>query len=293
MTRHWLTPALFGVVSFAVLSLVLGQVQAKNSTLSSVTVNTLAQGPVKILPPGKVYMNILEFRQQPGSDFGPHAHQASIAYTLQGVDTISFPAAAAQSVGPGAAAFIPQQVVHTHRNLDGRIGAGAIAGGLIVGVVLLCAATWLRGGPRRVTIAVLSILLIAGGTLPLIGATSNDYYLIAVRPATQRTAPMPRPDGRVFYSSPDMQPVPAAPYVETLSAISVPAGTTYDAPDAPGPEMIIVMDGTATVNIGDQTTRLGGGGGAFAQTGQTVAIGNQGSGTLKLLEFVVAGGAAG
>src|SRR5450759_5489846 len=86
MTRHWLTPALFGVVSFAVLSLVLGQVQAKNSTLSSVTVNTLAQGPVKILPPGKVYMNILEFRQQPGSDFGPHAHQASIAYTLQGVD---------------------------------------------------------------------------------------------------------------------------------------------------------------------------------------------------------------
>jgi hypothetical protein len=34
----------------------------------------------------------------------------------------------------------------------------------------------------------------------------------------------------------------------------------------------------------------GGGGGAFAQMGQTVAIGNQGGGTLKVLEFTVAGG---
>jgi quercetin dioxygenase-like cupin family protein len=287
MTRRWLVTALFGGVSLAVVGLTVGQVNAKSSTPSSVTVKTLAQGPVKALPAGKIFVNILEFRQQPGSDFGPHAHQASIAYTLQGVDTISFPATAAQAVGPGQAAFIPALVVHTHQNVDGRIGAGAIAAGLIAVVLLLCAATWLRGGRRRVTIAVLSVVLIAGGALPLIGATANDYYLIAARPETQRTLPMPRPDGRVFYSSPDMQPVPAPPYVETLNAIAVPAGTTYDTPDAPGPEMIIVMDGTAAVHIGDLTTQLSAGGGAFAQAGQTVAIGNQGSGTLKLLAFAV------
>jgi quercetin dioxygenase-like cupin family protein len=287
MTRRRLTSALFGAVSFAVLCSMVLQVQAKNPTLSGATVNTLAQGPVKSLPPGKLYINILEFRQQPGSDFGPHAHQASIAYTLQGIDTISFPTAAARSVGPGAAAFIPGLAVHTHQNLDGRIGSGAIAAGLVVLVILLCVATWLRGTRRRVTIAVLSILLIAGGALPLIGATSNDYYLIAVRPESQRPTPMPRPDGNVFYSTPDMQPVPAPPYLETLNAISVPAGTTYSAPDAPGPEMIIVMDGAAAVHIGDQTTQLSAGAGAFAQTGQTVAIGNQGGGTLKLLAFEI------
>jgi quercetin dioxygenase-like cupin family protein len=289
MRRRRLTSALFGLVSCAVLCLMVLPVQAMNSTQSSVTVNTLAQGPVKSLPSGKLYINILEFRQQPGSDFGPHAHQASIAYTLQGTDTVSFATAAAQSVGPGAAAFIPGLAVHTHQNLDGRIGAGAIAAGLVVLVILLCAATWLRSTRRRVTIAALSVLLIAGGALPLIGATSNDYYLIAVRPEVQRAGPMPRPDGHVFYSTPDMDPVPAAPYIETLSAITVPAGATYDEPSAAGPEMMIVMDGAATVHIGDQTTQLIAGDGAFAQTGQRVAIGNEGSGTLKVLEFVVAG----
>jgi quercetin dioxygenase-like cupin family protein len=190
MTPRWLVTASFGAIALAVVCLTVGQADAKGSSVSSVTVKTLAQGPVKSLQPGKVYLSILEFRQQPGADFGPHAHQPSIVYTLQGVDAISFQAASAQSVGSGAAAFIPGLVVHTHQNLDGRIGAAAIAAGLIVVVILLCAATWLRGGPRRATIAVLSILLIAGGTVPLIRATANGYYLFAVRPKVQRTGAM-------------------------------------------------------------------------------------------------------
>ncbi len=294
MKRRWLAAALFGVVSSAALLLIVGQGQAKATTLSSATVSTLAQGPVKSLPPGKVYLSILEFSQQPGADFGPHAHQASIVYTFRGIDTISFRGASAQSVGPGEAAFIPGLVVHTHENLDGRIGTGALAVGLILVVILLCAATWLRGGRRRIAVVVLSALLIVGGALPLTRATANDYYLFAVRPEVQRTGPMPRPDAQVIYASTDVDPVPTAPYVETLSAITVPAGGTYDAPTAPGPEIIIVTYGSAAVHIGDQTTQLSGGSGAaFAQTGQTVAFGNQGSGTLKLLEFVVAGGTAG
>jgi quercetin dioxygenase-like cupin family protein len=288
MTRRWLVAASFGAVVLAVVCLTVGQVDAKSSSVSGVTVKTLARGPVKSLQTGKIYLSILEFRQQPGADFGPHSHQPSIVYTLKGVDTISFPAAAAQSVGPGEAAFIPGLVVHTHQNLDGRIGAGAIAVGLILVVVLLCAATWLRGGPRRVTIAVLSILLIAGGTVPLIRATANDYYLFAVRPEVQRTGAMPRPDAWVFYAAPDIDPVPAGPFLETLSAITVPAGASYDTPEAQGPQMIVVLGGPAAVHLGDQTTQLSGGGAASAQVGQTLSIVNSSSGTLQVLDFTVA-----
>jgi quercetin dioxygenase-like cupin family protein len=290
MTPRRLTAALFAI---GILLVLVGQVQAKNAPLPTVTVNTLAQGPVKSLPAGRVYLSILEFKQQPGAEFGPHAHQASIAYTLKGTNTLAFLGAATQSVGQGQAAFIPALAVHTHQNLDGRIGAGAIAVGLIVLAILLGAATWMRGGPRRITVAGLSILVIASGTLPLLGATSNDYYLLAVRPAAQRGQPMPRPDGWVVYGSPDIAPVPAAPYVETLTAITVPAGATYNVPDAPGPQMIIVTDGAATVRLGAQTAQLTGGGVAFAQVGQTVAIGNEGTGTLKLIDFAVTGVPAG
>jgi quercetin dioxygenase-like cupin family protein len=287
MTRRRLVTVLMGAVALTVVCLTIEQVDAKSSSVSSVTVKTLAQGPVKSLQPGKIYLSILEFSQLPGADFGPHSHQPSIEYVLRGVDTISFRGAAARSVGPGQAAFIPLQVVHTHQNLDGRIGAAAIAAGLIVVVILLCAATWLRGGPRRITIAVLSISLIAGGTVPLIRATANDYYLFAVRPEVQRTGPMPRPDARVLYAAPDMVPVPAGPYVETLSAITVPAGASYETPDAPGPQVIVVLEGTAAIHLGDQSTQLSGGGAAAAQPGQILSIVNSGSGTLQVLDFAV------
>ncbi len=291
--RRTLVAAIVGALSIAFVWSAALQVHAKSSTSSAVTVTTLAQGPVKALPPGKIFMNFLEFRQLPGADFGPPARLPATVYTLQGTSTISFPGAAPVSVGPGEAAFIPVLAGHTVQNLEGRIGAGVIAGGLIVLVILLCAATWMRGRARAVTITVLALLLIGGGALPLIGATSNDYYLIAVRPDSQRQQPMPRPDGRVAYTSPDVDPVPAGPYVEALSALTVPAGATYAAPNAAGPEMIIVNEGSAAIHIGDQTTQLSGSGMAFAQSGQTVAIVNEGSGTLKLLEFVVAGGTAG
>jgi mannose-6-phosphate isomerase-like protein (cupin superfamily) len=258
-----------------------------NSTPSGVTVKTLAQGNVKRLPAGEVFINVLEFRQVPGADFGPHAHGPGLVYTLHGTSTISLPGSAAMSVGPGQAAFLPGLVVHTHENLYGRVGAGAIAVGLILAVIILCAATWLRGGSRRIVIAVLSVTLIGGGALPLIGATTNDWYFIAVRPESQRAQPMPRADGRVAYSAPDILHMPTAPYVETLSAITVPTGARYDAPDVSGPEVIIVVEGSATIHVGDETTQMGGGGATLAQTGQTLTIVNPGSDTLHVIDFAV------
>src|ERR1700730_13679686 len=75
--------------------------------------------------------------------------------------------------------------------------------------------------------------------LVLTGATSNDWYFIAVRPISHRSSPMIRPDGRVTFVSPDLDPVPAGPYIETLSAITVPPGARYDAPNVSGPETLI------------------------------------------------------
>ena len=273
------------------LSLAVGcstaQVHARNSTLSSVTLQVLAQGPVKNLPAGKVFVGLVEYGQIPGADYGPHAHLPGFVYTLHGIATISFPGAAARSVGPGHAAFIPALAVHTHENVEGRVGAGAIAVGLIVVVILVCAAAWLRGGLRRVIVAVLSLLLVVGGALPLLGATSNDYYFIAVRPESQRGLPMPRPDGRVIFTSPDVDPVPSAPYVETMNAITVPPGARYDGLDMTGAVTIIVVNGSAALHVGDETRQLQAGLATFAQAGQKVAIVNPGSDTLQFLAFAL------
>ncbi|HXO58437.1 MAG TPA: hypothetical protein VN834_01435 [Candidatus Acidoferrum sp.] len=243
---------------------------------------------MKALPKGKVFINILEFRQLPGADFGPHAHIPAIVYTVQGVSTISFPGMPSRAAGPGEAVFIPAQLVHTHENLDGRPGAAAIAAGLIGVVLVLCAATLLRRRARQATIAVTSISLIAIGALPLAGATADDYYLISVRPVAQRSLPMPRPDGRVAYTSPDVDPVPTGPYVETLSIITVPAGARYVAPVVAGPQFLAVLQGSASIQIGSGIQQVGSGDGILAEMGDPPSIANSGSATLQLLDFAVA-----
>jgi mannose-6-phosphate isomerase-like protein (cupin superfamily) len=262
-------------------------VHAVDFTTSGVTVRTLAQGPVKSLPPGKIFANILEFSQVPGADWGPHPHIPAVIYTLRGTSTVTFPAAPSVSVGPGHAAFIPAGPADTLKNDDGRVIAITIGGGLIVLVILLCAVTFLQGRSRRISIVVLSIVAIGGGILPLAGATTNDYYFIAVRPDAQRVLAMPRPDGHVFYTSPDIAPLPPGPYIESLSAIALTPGARYEQSGVRGPQMIIVMDGNASVEVGDQTSQLGAGNGTFAQAGQTLAIVNSGSQDLRIIDFSV------
>jgi hypothetical protein len=284
MMRRWLVAAALGGASLALMCATTLQAQAVHS---GVTVTTLTQGPVKALPPGKVFVNILEFKQVPGADFGPHAHLPAVVYTLRGVTTITFPAASTVSVGARQAAFIPAGPAQTQKNDEGRLGAATIAGGLIVLVILLCAATFIRGSARRIGIAALSVLAIGVGILPLVGATSNDYYFIAVRPDAQRILAMPRPDGHVFFTSPDFDPVPAGPYIESLSAIDLGAGAMYEPAVGAGPQMIIVMEGAATVQVGDQTSHVGAGDGTFAQAGQTLAITNSGSQDLQMIDFTV------
>jgi quercetin dioxygenase-like cupin family protein len=168
---------------------------------------------------------------------------------------------------------------------QGRAGASAIAVGLIVVALLLCAATWLRGGLRRGTVGTLSVLLIAGGVWVLTGATANDWYLFSVRPASDRSVAMPRPDGRVVLGSPDLGSQPPAPYIETLSAITVAPTARYDVRSVPGPQMIVVLQGTAHVQVANENQQLGGSGAVFVQAGNELAIVNAGSDTLQVLDF--------
>lgn len=261
------------------------QVHAQGSTSSGVTVQTLAQGSVKSRPAGDVFVNILEFHQVPGSAWLPQAFP-TIVYTLHGDTTVSSPHAAARSVAAGTAAFTPTLSVPANDDVQGRVGAGAIAVGLIVVTLLLCAATWLRGGVRRGTFGVLSVLLIAGGVWVLTGATANDWYVFAVRPQLQRSVAMPRPYGHVVLNSPNINSQLPAPYVETLSAITVSPGARDDVVDVPA-EMIIVVQGNAAVQVGDATQQLGEGGAAFTQAGNTLAIANPGTDTLQVLAFAV------
>jgi quercetin dioxygenase-like cupin family protein len=288
MIRRCLSAAMLaGLAAFAVW-LTAGQALAASAAPSSVSVRVLAQGPVKALPAGKVFEAILEFRQNPGADFGPHAHVPGIVYTLSGTDTISFAGGPQIAVGEGQAAFIPALVTHTHLNLDGRPGAIAIAVGLIAVAILLCAATLLHGARRRIVVAGLSVFLIVGGALPVLGATSNDYYLFAVRSPAEHDRPMPRPDGRVAFLSPDLNPVPPGPYVETLSAIIIPAGAAYDAPDVQGPHVVVVLQGEATAHVGDASTQLSAQGATMAQAGQALTMVNSSGGTDQVLDFAVA-----
>jgi hypothetical protein len=289
MGRFCLVAAMGASFAISVACSTAGQANAT----PSVTVRTLAQAPVP-LPAGNVFVTVLEFSQVPGAVCGPTCYLPGFVYTLHGVAGTSDPGTATGSVSPGNAAFTSALAVHTNDNVGGRVGAGAIAIGLIVIAILLCSATWLRRGRRRAIILVLSLLLIGGGLLGLSGATSNDWYFFAVRPDWQRIQPMPRPDGRVVYLSPDVDPTPAAPYLETLSAITVPPGARYDSAGAAGPQTIIVVEGTAAVQVGGVVQQLSSGGGASAQMGTTLAIVNSGSDTLTVLDFAVssAGGAA-
>jgi hypothetical protein len=288
LLRRSLVGAIVASCALVVIGARVAQTYAVNSSVSSVTVRTLAQGSVKKLPAGKIFVNILEFHQVPNTTFTLGTRATGMEYTLHGIATVAAPGAAVRSVGAGDGAFLSSLAVQTINNVDGRVGAAAIAGGLTIVVILLSAATWV-GGRRRPLIAVLlSLLLVAGGVFVLGGGSSNDWYLIVVRSVQIRSGtPMPVPYGKVAYSSPDMDPAPVAPSTETLSSITVPAGARYDALNVGGPEMIVVVDGTAALHVGGGIQQLAAGGAAFAQAGATLSIVNSGSDTLHLVDFAV------
>ena len=56
--------------------------------------------------------------------------------------------------------------------------------------------------------------------------------------------------------------------------------------------MIIVVEGSGSVHVGNETLLLSSGGAAFAQAGGTLTVVNPGSDTLQVLAFAVTPSAA-
>jgi quercetin dioxygenase-like cupin family protein len=86
------------------------QAQAKNSVDK-----TLATGQVDALPQGDLLANILSASQPAGSSM-THKHVAAFIYEVSGTQTIQEEGGAKQTLNPGDAAFVKNDVTHTHTN---------------------------------------------------------------------------------------------------------------------------------------------------------------------------------
>jgi len=102
----------------------------------------LGDGPLDALPTSPLFINVLDVPQPPASPI-QHAHIAGFVYAANGVHQLTIQGSAATDVKPGAAAFVPGNVAHTHanpgttanewyfmglRNTGGRTGAALFPG---------------------------------------------------------------------------------------------------------------------------------------------------------------------
>jgi len=86
------------------------QAQEKDSTDKS-----LAMGQVDALPQGNLFANILSASQPAGTSV-THKHVASFVYGVNGTQTIQEQGGPKQTLNPGDAVFIKNDVTHTHTN---------------------------------------------------------------------------------------------------------------------------------------------------------------------------------
>jgi quercetin dioxygenase-like cupin family protein len=75
----------------------------------------LADGPLAALPTLPLYVNVLDVPQQPASPL-QHAHLAGFVYAVSGVHRLEIQGGETKDLKSGEAAFVPQDVIHTHSN---------------------------------------------------------------------------------------------------------------------------------------------------------------------------------
>lgn len=247
---------------------------------------TLAQGPVAALPPGGAFLSIVDLPQPPGASLGPHAHVPGFVYVLSGEATI-VDNGSEMTLNRGEGHFIPALAVHTHKNSNDRLPAGALAIGLVVGViVLLLVARSPRA--RVVVLPALLAALIAGGVVALWNPWKNDWFFVAVRPESTRGAPMPIPSAKNTYASPQFSQVPPGPYVGSLATTTVDPNGSMAVSKAPGPIGFLVLDGRADVSVGTVAPiRLGHHQATLVQAGESLRVLNPSGTSLRLLSFAL------
>ena len=240
------------VVLAAALALAIPALLARGDP-SSVVV-----GNVPSLPPGPVFISVLELPQPAGAVLGPHAHIPGFVLDVSGTATMAIAGRGTVDVGPGAAVFTANLQRHDHEN-RAAVPVAIVVAVLLVGLtVALVACAW-----HRRAVVLLAALLVFG-VVATINPFMNHWYFVGVRPATARGAVMPVPSGERTYESENLTGLAAGPYTERLTyrwlASRESAGIT-------GPAAIVVLDGQASVTVGGTTTGLS------AQSGVTIAGG--------------------
>jgi quercetin dioxygenase-like cupin family protein len=247
---------------------------------------TLAQGPVKALPPGGSFLSIVDLPQSPGANLGPHAHVPGFVYVLSGKATI-VENGTTMALNRGEGHFIPALAVHTHKNSDDRVPAGALAVGLVVAVIVLLLVARVPRA-RVVFLPVLLAALIAGGAVAFWDPWENGWFFIGVRPESTRGAAMPIPSATATYASPEFSNVPPGPYVGSLATTTVDPHGQVSLSKAPGPVVFLVLDGHADVTVGNEApTRLGHRQATLVQAGESFRVLNPSGTALRLLRFAL------
>jgi len=247
---------------------------------------TLAQGPVEALPPGASFLSIIDLPQPPGASLGSHGHVPGFVYLLSGEAAI-VENGATTVLNRGEGHFIPALAVHTHKNSNDRLPAGALAVLLVVGVIVLLL---VARSPRAHVVLVPALLaaLIAGGAVALWDPWKNDWFFIGVRPEAARGAPMPIPSATRTYESPEFSNVPLGPYVESLATTTVDPHGQVAVSKAPGPVVFLVLDGRADVTVGNEApVRLGHHQATLVQAGESSRVLNPSGTDLRLLRFAL------
>jgi hypothetical protein len=248
----------------------------------------LSSGPVAALPDGPVFISVFRLPQDPGGALGPHAHVPGFACSIRGVETMTFADAPTVRVGPGEAAFMGAQQVHTHLNTDDQLPAGAVAI-LIIAAALVV--TFLGAGRTSVRSHLMPaalIALIALGALATWNPWSNDWFFISVRPAAARGGPMPLPSASRTFESADLAPLPAGPYTETVEELTIGSGPGMTI-ESDGATLLLVVDGQARIQrTGDLASVFGVHEATLLQPGSTTQIAASGDQVVRLLQFTIA-----
>jgi hypothetical protein len=221
-------------------------------------VNRVVEGNVPVLPPGQVFISVLELPQPAGAVLGPHAHIPGFVLDVSGTATMAIAGRGTVDVGPGDAVFTANLQRHDHEN------RAAVPAAIVLTVLLIVLTVALVAGVWRRRAAVLMAALLVLGVIATIDPLMNHWYFVGVRPAVARGAVMPVPAGHRTYESENLTAVAAGPYTERVTYRWLASGDSFR---LNGPAAIVVLDGQVSVTTGGATTGL------HAQSGATIAGG--------------------
>lgn len=257
------TGVLGGVVLAAVgAGVIAHQVPAWTEQLKD---GATASSTVPNLPPGRIFVSILELPQPAGAVLGPHRHVQGFVVGLSGTSTLRYSGGSSQDVGPGQLAITAPLEPHSHLNS----AAVPPAIGLAVLIVAFLTGWWLlRGRPAGAfpaSAALIAAAVAAGNPF------MNQWYFVALRPEAARGAPMPVPAGHRAYESAILAGIRDGPYREQVTERVLASGQSVP---VLGPGAVVLKSGALTLQSGSNVSPVRPGWGVTLAGGNTLRAGS-------------------